>query len=124
MDSIAEQSGLLLSRLPQITSLKELIELSCSLLQASLYLVDAQGVILEHSDETAATCPSWLNAVTQGRLSEEHRKSVLTPEVNCNVVRDKGCQGAACARLSITIQVEEDALPGAVVVFLWQNDTT
>ena len=122
MENLSEMSGLLLSRLPQITSLKELIGLSCSILQASLYIVDGQGRILEHSDEKAIHCESWLKAIRDGRLSDEHRKTVLTPEVNCNVVRDKACMGEACARLSVPIRMGENMLAGAVVFFLWNND--
>ena len=92
MENLSEKSSLLLSRLPQITDLKELIDLSCSLLQSSLYIVDGQGIILEHSARENVNCESWLNAVAEGRLSEAHRKSVLTPEVNCNVIRDKACK--------------------------------
>ena len=51
MENLSEMSSMLLGRLPQITSLRELIELSCSVLQASLYIVDGQGRILEHSAE-------------------------------------------------------------------------
>ena len=113
---------MLLGRLPQITSLREMIELSCSVLQASLYVVDGQGRILEHSAEDGVFCESWRNAVREGRLNEEHRRTVLTPEVNCNVVRDKECRGTPCARLSVPIQWGENMLAGAVVFFLWNND--
>ena len=122
MENPSEMSSMLLGRLPQITSLRELIELSCSLLQASLYVVDGQGRILEHSAEEGVTCASWLNAVREGQLNEEHRRTVLTPEVNCNVVRDKQCRGTPCARLSVPIQLGDDMLAGAVVFFLWNND--
>lgn len=122
MENLSEKSSLLLSRLPQITDLKELIDLSCSLLQSSLYIVDGQGIILEHSARENVNCESWLNAVAEGRLSEAHRKSVLTPEVNCNVIRDKACKGTPCARLSIPIRLEDGLLPGAVIFFLWDND--
>lgn len=124
MENLSEKSSLLLSRLPQITSLKELIDLSCSLLRASLYIVDGQGMILEHSSEDKVVCKAWLKAVAEGRLSEAHRKSILTPEVNCNVIRDKDCTGTPCARLSIPVRLEDDVLPGAVVFFLWDNDPT
>ena len=85
-------------------------------------IVDGQGRILEHSAEEAVFCESWLNAVREGRLNEDHRRTVLTPEVNCNVVRDKECRKNPCARLSVPIQLGEDMLAGAVVFFLWNND--
>lgn len=122
MENLSEMSSMLLGRLPQITSLRELIELSCSVLQASLYIVDGQGRILEHSAEEKVLCESWLNAVREGQLNEDHRKTVLTPEVNCNVVRDKQCRGIPCARLSVPVQLGENMLAGAVVFFLWNND--
>ena len=115
---------MLLGRLPQITDLKELVELSGLMLRASLYIVDGQGTILMHSDGERVTCKAWLNAVSEGRLSEEHRKAVLTPEVNCNVVRDKECTGDPCARLSVPISPGEKMMAGAVVFFLWDNDPT
>ena len=122
MENLSEMSSMLLGRLPQITSLRELIELSCSVLQASLYIVDGQGRILKHSAEEKVLCESWLNAVREGQLNEDHRRTVLTPEENCNVVRDKQCRGIPCARLSVPVQLGENMLAGAVVFFLWNND--
>ena len=122
MDQLPEKSSLLFSRLPQITDLKELIDLSCSLMEASLYIVDGHGEIVAHSEETSICCPSWRSAVAEGVLNEEHRKSVLTPEMNCNVALDKACQGEPCARLSVPVSMGEGVLKGAVVFFLWNGD--
>lgn len=124
MENLTEASSVLFSRLPQINNINEMIEVSCSLLNASAYIVNNSGHIIGHSDKKNVVCESWLNAVQQGQLSELHKKSVLTPQINCNVIRDKTCKGDPCARLSIPIKISEDMLPGAVVFFLWDNDPT
>ena len=124
MVTLSEKSSILLRQLPQITRLKDLIDLSCSLLKASLYIIDGNGHILEHSDKEPVTCQSWLNSVERGYLDDNHKKAVLTPEVNCNVIRDRNCMDTPCARLSIPFQPEESVLPGAIVFFLWDNDPT
>lgn len=122
MDTLSDTSRVLLSRLPEIHDLHKLIDLTCTLLRASLYLVDGHGLILEHSDPGQVSCQAWLGAVENGRLSEAHRRAVLAPGVSCNVIRDADCVGDACARLSVPVTFEQDSLPGAVVFFFWDGD--
>lgn len=119
---LSDNSMLLLSRLPGITQLDELVTFASSLLNASLYVVDGHGKIIRHSDKDNVTCPSWLSAVGNGSLHAEHLKSTLAPSPTCNIIRDTRCTGKTCARLSIPISLGEGILPGAVLFFFWNGD--
>ena len=122
--TLSEQCSLLLGRLPEITRVPELVTLSASLLDASLYIVDGHGKILAHSAKENVVCSSWLSAVEKGHLHPEHLKATLAPTASCNVIRDTRCTGRTCTRLSIPVNMGEGLLPGAVLFFFWDHEAT
>ncbi|MBP3428604.1 MAG: helix-turn-helix domain-containing protein [Clostridia bacterium] len=111
-------------QLMDIDSLDSLITLSCSMLSCSLYICDSQGFILASSPIDERSCPSFNNTVAARQVSRVHLRTMLNDKPLCNVIRDPQCVGNPCARLTFPLRIGDQALPGAITFFLWDQALT
>lgn len=122
---LLERTQIFQERLMDIDSLDGLISLACTVLDCSLYICDGQGFILANSPIEERTCHAFRNTVEKTRqVSREKLKTMLGPAPLCNVIRDPGCAGDPCVRLSFPLRIGEQGLPGAITFFLWDRSIT
>ena len=118
---LLERSQVFQERLMDIDSLDGLVSLACTVLDCSLYLCDGQGFVLTGSGADARACPSFLRTLESRQVSKAHLKTMLGPKPLCNVIRDPGCTGEPCVRLTFPLSIGEQELPGAITFFIWDR---
>ena len=122
---LLERTQVFQERLMDIGSLDDLINLACTILDCSLFICDGQGYILASSPTDCRTCASFRNTVENTRqLDKDRLKPMLGPNPLCNVIRDPGCAGDPCVRLSFPLKIGEQGLPGAITFFIWDRSIT
>ena len=121
---LLERSQVFQERLMDIDSLDGLVSLACTVLDCSLYICDGQGFVLTGSGADARACPSYLRALENRQISKAHLKTMLGPKPLCNVIRDPGCTGEPCVRLTFPLSIGEQELPGAITFFIWDRPIT
>ena len=121
---LLERSQVFQERLMDIDTLDGLVSLACTVLDCSLYICDGQGFVLTGSGSDARACPSFLRTLESRQISKAHLKTMLGPKPLCNVIRDPGCTGEPCVRLSFPLSIGEQELPGAITFFIWDRPIT
>lgn len=120
--SFLERAQIFQEKLMGITSLEDLINLSCTVLDASLYIYDSNGVILVSSPIEERACSSWVNSIRNQKVRKEILKSTLIPKPTCNVMPEPQCKGTPCTRMTFPLKIGENESPGVLTFFFWERE--
>lgn len=119
---LSERSQMLFEKLADIDQLDSLINLACSVLNASLYLSDAQGRILASSPSEGVRCKFWTQIIESGWVEKKILNLLQVPRAFYNTMKEEQCGDLICARLVFPLQLGGNVRPGATCFFFWNHD--
>ena len=122
--NLTDRAQLLFDKLREVDRLDALINLTCSILDASLYICDHQGQILAHSTCSGVRCEFWANIIASGQVEKKILKALHSPRPYNSSLKEEQCGDHICTRLIFPLKNTEAFHMYSLCIFFWDHSMT
>jgi len=122
--NLTDRAHLLFDKLREVDQLDALINLTCSILDASLYICNHQGQILAHSTCSGVRCEFWSNIIASGQVEKKILKALHSPRPYNSSLKEEQCGDHTCTRLIFPLKNTEAFHMYSLCIFFWDHAMT
>lgn len=122
--NLSERALMLFEKLREVDTLDAMISLTCSVLDASLYICDHQGQILAHGACSDVRCEFWTGIIASGQVEKKILNSMKSPRPYNNTMKEEQCGNHHCTRLIFPLEIGHALHRYILCIFFWDHTMT